>query len=318
MLSAGHSSKFALLLHVLMLIPLSAYGVYHIGWESHIVGVVLIIAALPLALSVFRLAQGKDNSLYSKTFIIVVCMALLGVCYQLGIRGLIYTFGAASMLFFIFGFRAGLVLSVVYTILSIALSLNAAPSVLVFKFSIGIGLSLLFTAFFAYEVETNQKALERQANRDPLTGVFNRRMMSKALAQAIDYGKRYRRHCSLICIDLDHFKEINDTHGHTVGDEVLKQAANCISRTIRGTDSLYRFGGEEFAVLLPETEQMDAMAVAEKLRESLVDHSFDCNINLTASFGVAEMVIEESADSWLKRADDRLYEAKTSGRNRVV
>ncbi|RCU50546.1 diguanylate cyclase [Corallincola holothuriorum] len=318
MLSSGLSKKISIPLHLVMLVPIVGYGLYHLFKENIIVGTLLMLIALPLILSTVRLAQSKNNVLYSRIFILLASGGMLAICYLLGIRGLIFCFGLTSMLFFVFGFRLGLILSICFTSFALLAALNSAPAIMVLKFAIGLALSLIFTAFFAYQVEDKNDALEQQANRDPLTGALNRRAMKPALQEAIRLKLRYHRHYTLICVDLDHFKRVNDEHGHTVGDDVLKLSTQCLKKELRKTDHLYRFGGEEFAILLPETEQMDAMAVAEKLRNAITNIALPNDIKLTASFGVAELVLNETTDSWLKRADARLYQAKDSGRNQVV
>jgi diguanylate cyclase (GGDEF)-like protein len=162
---------------------------------------------------------------------------------------------------------------------------------------------------------------------DPLTGSYNRGYLMNRLPQEIKRAKRYSRALSIILCDIDHFKKVNDTYGHLVGDEVLKDFARCIRHTIRhDVDWMARYGGEEFLIVLPETEVNGATAMAERLRGKLserVTETQDKEISITASFGVAGFapdIPDEiiSPEALIKKADKYLYQAKQDGRNRVM
>jgi len=128
---------------------------------------------------------------------------------------------------------------------------------------------------------------------------------------------RYQRKFSIIAIDIDHFKRVNDTHGHSTGDDVLKEVVNIIHLQIRHLDGIYRYGGEEFNVILPETNLQGAILQAERLRNAIAEHHFKHIGKMTISLGVAEYRQEEAIHILLKRADDSLYAAKVAGRNQV-
>lgn len=153
---------------------------------------------------------------------------------------------------------------------------------------------------------------------DPLTRLFNRRVMSKRLSEEVERASRYGSLFSLILMDLDFFKDINDKYGHLVGDDVLRGAAEILSYTMRKTDVCTRWGGEEFLVLTIETDEAQARAAAERIRSRLGCTDFSPVSSVTASFGVAEYRQGDSCTSLLERADRCLYQAKHRGRNRVV
>lgn len=161
---------------------------------------------------------------------------------------------------------------------------------------------------------------------DGLTKAYNKRYFEQALQREISRARRYRRPLGLLLLDLDHFKRINDEHGHMAGDEVLRQFAGLVSRSIRREDLLGRIGGEEFAVLIPEGTTAGAQLFAERLRELVNDAAFEFEgeqIRVTCSFGFAELPAadldpEQTAAAMYKNADRRLYAAKKAGRNRVV
>jgi diguanylate cyclase (GGDEF)-like protein len=164
--------------------------------------------------------------------------------------------------------------------------------------------------------------LDHLARIDPLTECANRRHFQSCLEAELARSSRYGHVASLLVIDLDHFKEVNDGHGHGGGDEVLRRFVSIARRELRSEDVLGRLGGEEFGVLLPETEVMNASAVAERIRRAVEAEPTrlgDALVPLTASFGVAcWRAAAESPDALLQRADAALYEAKAAGRNRVV
>lgn len=167
-----------------------------------------------------------------------------------------------------------------------------------------------------------QMILSDQASHDPLTKVLNRRALEEVVNTELSRSIRNHLPLSLIMLDIDHFKHVNDTYGHGQGDNVLVQLAEVLMRNTRQYDSIARIGGEEFIILLPETTIDQANTMAENLRLKIAEHNYSSQnevIKVTASFGITELGLEK--DSWLKileRADKGLYKAKTSGRNRVI
>lgn len=172
---------------------------------------------------------------------------------------------------------------------------------------------------------TVRKKLEREllynSQYDFLTETFNRRHFVSALEFEVVRSRRYKHELSLIMIDADNFKNVNDRYGHVVGDSVLKWLCSLFKSTLRQTDVLGRIGGEEFAVMLPETGPDGATKLAERIRysvESTVFTSKSVSLNLTLSLGVSSLNDADENGSLFKRSDDALIEAKTSGKNRVV
>jgi len=168
----------------------------------------------------------------------------------------------------------------------------------------------------------HEKELERLAHTDHLTGVNNRRYFIELLELELERCRRYPKSLSLLMLDIDHFKTVNDTYGHGAGDEALKSFVAMLNNSgLRNSDFAGRMGGEEFAVTLPETEmEIASGVVAERIRNSLEKRAIIYNgtrFFVTVSIGVAELRKEDSVQSILHRADQALYRAKTSGRNRV-
>ena len=169
----------------------------------------------------------------------------------------------------------------------------------------------------------DNRRLEELAHTDPLTKTLNRRALGERLAAEMERVRRYSTTMSLLLIDLDHFKQINDTHGHLAGDDVLIEVAAVLQRVVRAVDVVARYGGEEFVVVLPETAGAGAEAFAERLRELIESQAFVASrgraIRLTTSIGVSSFPDfgVESVEDLLTKADQALYRAKSEGRNRV-
>jgi diguanylate cyclase (GGDEF)-like protein len=165
------------------------------------------------------------------------------------------------------------------------------------------------------------RAATQSALRDPLTDTGNRIAMDQTLQREIELSRRHLQPLSLLMLDIDHFKLINDTHGHSAGDDVLKAVATSIKRQLRNVDMVFRFGGEEFLILLSNTSREAAALVGERLRFAAQTEEYLADgrsIELTVSLGCSTLLPGESAESLLRRADNALYVAKREGRNRLA
>ncbi len=155
---------------------------------------------------------------------------------------------------------------------------------------------------------------------DPLTGLFNRRHLEEELRKEIDRADRHGRPLALAMLDADHFKRINDGHGHQAGDEVLRAIARRCQNRLRSHDLIGRYGGEEFVIVFPETTLAEAAVVAERLRAAVTEQRIEgggAKLSVTVSIGLAELVPGQGLESLFRRADSALYRAKQDGRNLV-
>ena len=155
---------------------------------------------------------------------------------------------------------------------------------------------------------------------DPLTGVYNRRHMEDRLHEALAHHARYRIPATLLLLDLDRFKDVNDRNGHRVGDSVLVDFARFLQETVRRGDLVFRYGGDEFCILLPNTHEAGGLRLAQRILEGLKDRTFgEMALPLQVSIGVAELVpTDHTPQHWLERADRALYLAKQKGRGQAV
>lgn len=188
------------------------------------------------------------------------------------------------------------------------------------KHLIGVGTDITERKRTEAEVQKLQEQLREQAVHDPLTGLYNRRYLEESIGREIIRAERYGKPMGIVMCDIDHFKRVNDSYGHLVGDEVLKAFAELLRTHSRGSDIVCRFGGEEFLLLLPDMPPDIAYQRAEQLRASLAAQQIGKpGIRVTASFGVAAFPLDgKTQDTLISAVDTAMYHAKETGRNRVV
>ena len=158
------------------------------------------------------------------------------------------------------------------------------------------------------------------ATTDQLTGISNRFSFDSSFSREVDLANRYQCDLTLVIVDIDHFKKVNDVYGHITGDHILAEVAKTLNSVIRNCDACFRYGGEEFVVLLPNTNMADATNIAERQRkfiEQQVHHTPKGDIRVSASFGIAQLTQGETSQQLFEKADRALYQAKEAGRNRI-
>jgi diguanylate cyclase (GGDEF)-like protein len=221
--------------------------------------------------------------------------------------------------------RGGISVSFDITDIENSLHTNQAITILLILVILAVVMGGIFLiARSLYQKLTNaRKQLQTQADLDGLTNLFNRRYFFEVLEREVERSRRYQNELCCVMLDLDHFKSVNDTFGHTGGDLVLKELARMIRANIRTSDTAARYGGEEFIIMMPQTSLENARAAAEKLRQQVAAIAVDTpkgKITVTASFGVSSIdnrLAESAVDEIVRRADGALYEAKANGRNCV-
>ncbi len=219
-------------------------------------------------------------------------------------------------------------------IVNVVMYFDEATYRVIFNANFFLGFMCLMSGVLAFLNEVRdrrvfqlEQELEHLANCDSLSGAFNRRYFEETARAEIERARRYNHPLSLLMMDADHFKRINDTHGHAVGDRAIRAIVESSQGVFRTSDLLARMGGEEFAVLLPETDSDAAQQIAERVQEKLRRLEISTStgttqtpnfLTLTISIGVASLHISDTIETLLQRADVALYEAKHQGRNRVV
>lgn len=296
--------------------------VYRLFEGSYAVAAVNIVVVLGFAAIIWSIYVHHAVRLAS------VCMALLAISAAvttINMRGgdqVVWIYPASVAMFYLLKPKEAIVVSVIAVALIMPVFLDGRETgsiaILLASLAVTISLSVAFAAMTAAQ----RRELQATTLLDPLTGAGNRRALDSTLDAAIETARSEDIGFVLIMLDIDHFKLVNDVHGHGVGDLVLCDVARIVSENIRSADTCFRAGGEEFVVIAHATDLQHARRLAERLRVAVHESHYElaagsANVSVTASFGLAEYLPGETRDAILKRTDDALYEAKRSGRNRL-
>ena len=281
-------------------------------WVAAVVDTIIVIGFLGLGIYVYRTRRVEVASIAISVF----CIAgVISTVYIIGPQQIYWAYPAIMAVFYLVRPRIAIVL-VMVTVAAMAPRLIGHADNHVTT-TVLATIVVMSSFAFAFSLITNRQReqLVRLATKDPLTGAGNRRALDEKLNEIVNAFKRSGSSASMLLLDLDHFKRGNDSHGHAVGDQILKRITEIINLRIRVTDSLYRVGGEEFIVVL-EGQVLDRAAhLSEQLRTLVEANELVPDQPVTISLGVAELRRNESANDWLHRADEALYRAKRAGRN---
>ncbi len=279
-----------------------------------ILDAVLVVGLLSLGIMVYRTRRIRLASIAISILCAVGVVATVSV---IGTKQLFWAYPAVIVAFYLLKpLEAVALVSLLLAALTPSLLENVDPIQSV-VFAITIVVMGAFAYGFSSVTNSQQAMLAQLATRDPLTGTGNRRALETKLDELVEVHARYATPASLLIIDLDHFKAVNDAHGHAKGDEILCRVAEIVNLRIRVTDSLYRIGGEEFVVVLDGRTIDEAVRLAEQLRTLVEANELAPDRSVTISLGVAELQAGEDCGDWLARADEALYGAKDAGRNRI-
>lgn len=276
------------------------------------------LVVLVCALNAWLCFRGRYH-LWLNLFVIVpiITVAIGLSMYFLGVAGSYWVFLGIFSLYFILPVSLAWKVNLIFAAIMLAVAEVSLEHCILIRFcAVMVG-----TSFYAYasmrEISKLYKKISIQAIKDPLTSLYNRSLLVPALDQAISLHKRNGNPMTLIMLDLDYFKLVNDTHGHDMGDQVLKEIGRFLLRNLRASDMVFRIGGEEFLILLYNTRETTGCKVAEKLRQQLAQLQLLPDKPVTASLGVVGLQDGMDRKEWLKQCDRRVYCAKSKGRNRT-
>jgi diguanylate cyclase (GGDEF)-like protein len=305
---------------LLTLLPVASknytQGRYALAVATAVVAVLFVVNAVAIA--------GHRSPPIPLLLIALPSIAAIAIAvYGQSLFGILCAYPAALMFQFMFAQRTANIVNGVLLVLVVAFAdawIGGLPTLAVPTLAVAVtlGLTMMFSNIFASFVHRLRIELEEQAITDPLTGAYNRRELDRHLDEAIERRKRHGVTATLLALDLDHFKTINDRFGHAIGDLVLRNVVMAIEQRVRRLDVLFRTGGEEFLVLLPHTPLSRAALVAESLRTTIAGAAAHGDRRITVSIGVAEVAPTDDRESWLRRGDQALYQAKEAGRDRVA
>lgn len=252
--------------------------------------------------------------------ILIACLSLIiwYVISQEGVIGIYWCYPFVASMYFIMPHRPALITNILFVAGLGPLAYNAVGESETYRVVITLSLTGLVTYLFSYIVDTQKNFLSEQTITDELTGVYNRRHLDSRSQSLIKESLRYDRKLSKILFDVDHFKKTNDENGHESGDRVLCVVSEKVRSRVRATDQIFRQGGDEFVVLLPDTGKSEALKIADDIRQLISDTDFAHAGPITISCGVSEYNAGESVAAWAERTDKTMYLAKHQGRNCVI
>jgi diguanylate cyclase (GGDEF)-like protein len=297
---------------------ITPFAVYRFLTGATAVGVLDACLVVVIAcVVVYGWRYGKTERT-GKFLVVIGSIGALISSEMLGVVGVFWMYVAIVANFFLTtNLRFATVATCAVVLLLAATGKSFENAALMWSFVATSGLLAVLSYIVAHQYEMQRASLERLADTDPLTGAFNRRVMERELHLAVEEHARKGVPMSVILMDIDHFKHINDRFGHEKGDSVLSAFAGLIMRNTRLNDRFFRFGGEEFLMLVYNGDADEAEAIAEKIRHA-TELSMDAGLqDVTVSLGVAGLARGESCEQWISRADAAMYRAKESGRNRV-
>jgi len=300
---------------VLVLLPL---GVHHMMRGRVEPGGLLLLLVTMLAADVIAIARGKRPPIPFALLLLPGAASVLLSLASHTMYGAMWSYPMAMFSYFVLPRRLANATSACFLGMAVSLMSLQEDGGTVLRFALSLAFCLITVNIILNVLDAMHGRLLEQSLVDPLTGAFNRRQMDVALAQALERHRRTRADASVLIIDVDHFKAVNDGFGHAVGDQVLRDLVAVVRQRSRQLDQVFRMGGEEFLVLLPDTREADARTVAEFLRASIASRCRAGPRTVTVSIGVAGVRQDDDVQAWMRRADDALYRAKAAGRNRVV
>lgn len=301
------------------LMPFLVFHVVRAAWIMAIITGGLLAFTIPAGFWLYRHRQNLQLIRRAGMIIVLVANVTVSLAVAVEQQNTIYwIYPLIFINFYLLPTWMGTAINVAVCGLSLWLVSGVAPSLQLARLAGSIPLCIFFGLVFSQSIQRQRRELHYQANHDALTGVGNRLGLNEALEDATQRLNRYGEACTLVLLDLDHFKSVNDSLGHLNGDKIIAEFAHLLESRLRRTDLLFRFGGEEFVILLPHTPLAKGIQLAESLRTAVECHPFAQDRHLTTSAGISELQRQESPDSWLDRADRALYQAKEQGRNRVI
>ncbi len=293
------------------------FGIYRFLQQDWLMGTLDLVASVGMMILGLYVYLSKKIDFAVHIMLIVTLIVLVFTMYNKGIEQAYWIYPALASSYFLLKHKSAALFSCFGIALIMPVLYQQASPLTFAAIMTTLVITLAFSYIFAAEGNSHQKLLLELVVKDPLTGAGNRRALADKLDTLIASFKRTGSKATILLLDIDHFKKINDLYGHSAGDNFLVELTNTLKSRIRVTDNLYRYGGEEF-IIVAENTQLDAgLILAEELRVTIEKAKLIPETYATLSIGIAELQTDESEDHWINRADDALFKAKKSGRNLV-
>ena len=315
---APYRARILLAMGAVAIALLAPFTVNHLIQERWGVALALFTIMLLTYVNVRAVAQRRSPPIPSAWLLLPFVAGITMSVVVQGVPGILWAYPVVVYAYFVLTRRIALFSSI--AILGYVASLAAAmiDVPLALRLFATLLLTIIMINIVLNVIADLHRKLENQALTDPLTGAYNRRFMEKVLDALVARAERQPLVACILMIDIDHFKRVNDRFGHDHGDLVLKRVVDIVASRMRRSDRLFRWGGEEFLVLLEGADLEGATRVAEDIRQSVAAATILPEQAVTVSIGVSQYQARQDVDGWTRAADVALYEAKSGGRNRVV
>ncbi|MFT2109551.1 GGDEF domain-containing protein [Marinomonas sp. 2405UD68-3] len=303
------------ILVILYVGPFIFYRLYQRNWTHALIDLILFSAAVFCAIATYK---GRSVKALKPLSALLLLLSATLIVVVTGIESVFWGYPAITASFFLLPLRHALI-SIGIFVTALFFIMLPTTEIIVISAIVTTMLLLSFSNYFIFKSYRNIEArLKEKVGKDYLTGASNRNAFEERMLELMAMCNDKPQALSIVIFDLDNFKMINDTYGHLKGDEVLVTVTKAVSKAIRIVDTIYRYGGEEFVILLPRTSLIQAKMVAEKARECIEKTDFGIERQVTISAGIAMLKHNESQHEWIKRADIALYKSKRAGRNTVT
>jgi diguanylate cyclase (GGDEF)-like protein len=307
--------RYVLIALAVMLAPINAYNFYSDRLLPAACGVLVLFLFIA---NIYQLTRNREPFL-SPPAVLLITLALVVLSLAYGqILTLYWLYPLLVALPVLLKTRAAVWLGVMVGLIVtpfVWMRFDTSTAVIV---CLSMAHTWLISAWLMYTASEQSRELSALAVTDPLTGAFNRRHLQTRARDVLKLWQQHRRPATLLLLDIDHFKSVNDEFGHEAGDKALSAIVEILQQRLRQLDLVFRYGGEEFVVILMETDESRAMPVAEELRSHIEQADIVPGRKITVSIGVCDVIQADSVDLWLRLSDRALYEAKLRGRNQVV
>lgn len=313
----GLSDRVAIYIALLMLVanlPNMMARFFQQNWLFFSIDVIVIVIGLFAA---YLICKNMYVGLMQFILAFTISIGMVAICVAGNSAQLYWLFPGVIAIFFLLRPSVALLFCAAITacILPFLMKMDSAHTL---SFYTAMVPTVFFVYFCAKELRLQHANLSTLATEDFLTKAGNRRAFQQDSDTSIANFQRHKVPCSLILLDMDRFKQLNDNFGHAIGDDVLKFTARTIGKRLRRTDRLYRLGGEEFAILLNHGGIKEALLAAQDLKNFITKNTLDRLPAFTISFGVAQLKHGETLDTWMVRADKALYSSKDNGRDQIT
>lgn len=316
---ADFHEKTTLWLAIAALFILTPFAINNFIYSRYVLGFGSMAIIIILSVNAWSIRHNKNYQYIVFLGLVpaILFFLLLAIVKQKMV-GVMWCYPAVISFYMILPERKAWIANTLLLITAIPVAWNIIEITLAIRMTATLLSVSIFSAIFTRVLINQQNKLQALAETDPLTGLYNRTILNETLERAILLNNRTGEPMTLITIDLDHFKSINDALGHDAGDTVLKGVADLLNQRMRRIDKIFRLGGEEFLVLLHGTDVKNGKKIAEELRTAISSLTLIPDQSITASIGVATLNSNEELTSWMKRSDENLYRAKLEGRNKTV